>query len=342
MRPSRRPNDAGPGCWPTGPLAHALGLDTRFATRLPSEPERDGGRYCFFATGCAGTHSGTGPRRGSPQGQTMQASDLKRLAEGLLGVVLAAARMQVAHFAAGVVATAKADNSPVTVADRQAEEIILEGLAHVAPGVPVVSEEAAAAGKIPAIGHTFFLVDPLDGTKSFIRRDPHFTINIALIEDRTPVFGLLYAPAIPDFYVTTGPAEASAARLAPATEAKTLAACRLEPLRTRVADPHAVAALVSQTHLDRATQRFLDRYQVVERRALSSSLKFGLIARGEADLYPRASATSEWDTAAGHAVLAAAGGTVTTLDGAPLLYGKPGFLNSGFVAWSRTPLLPRR
>ena len=122
-----------------------------------------------------------------------------------------------------------------------------------------------------------------------------------------------------------------------------LAACRLEPLRTRVPDPNALSALVSQTHLDEATQRFLDRYAVVERRALPSSLKFGLMARGEADVYPRAGGTSEWDTAAGHAVLAAAGGTVTTFDGGgPLLYGKPGFRNTGFVAWGRTPLPAQR
>jgi 3'(2'), 5'-bisphosphate nucleotidase len=268
----------------------------------------------------------------------MQASDLKMLAEGLLGVALTAARVQMAHFAAGVAVMTKADNSPVTVADQQSEEIILEGLARLAPGVPVVSEEAAAAGEVPEIGRTFFLVDPLDGTKPFIRREPHFTINVALIEERTPVFGLVYAPAIPDFYVTTGPGEAYATPLAPASEVQNLAACRLERLRTRVPDPNAVAALVSQIHASDATQRFLDQFKVVERRALSSSLKFGLIAKGEADVYPRASDTNEWDTAAGHAVLAAAGGTVTTLDGKPLLYGKPGFRNSGFVAWGRTPL----
>jgi 3'(2'), 5'-bisphosphate nucleotidase len=107
-------------------------------------------------------------------------------------------------------------------------------------------------------------------------------------------------------------------------------------------DPNALSALVSQAHMDKATQRFLDRYSVVERRAVSSSLKFGLMARGEADLYPRAGPTSEWDTAAGHAVLAAAGGTVTAFDGGPLRYGKPQFRNGGFVAWARAPLLPQR
>ena len=184
----------------------------------------------------------------------------------------------------------------------------------------VVSEEAVAAGHTPAIGRTFFLVDPLDGTKAFVRRRPQFTINIALIEDGSPVFGLLYAPAVPDFYVTTGAQEAWAARLPPASEVANLAACRLERLHTRTPDPNALVALVSQSHGDSTTSRLLDRHRIRERRALPSSLKFGLIARGEADIYPRAGRTSEWDTAAGHAVLAAAGGTVTTFDGrAPAL-----------------------
>jgi 3'(2'), 5'-bisphosphate nucleotidase len=271
----------------------------------------------------------------------MPSTDLKSLAEALLDVALAAARVQMAHFAAGVAATVKTDDTPVTVADHDSEAIILDGLARIAPGVPVVSEEAVAAGHIPAVGRTFFLVDPLDATEAFVRRRPQFTVNIALIEDCSPVFGLLYAPALPDFYVTTGPQEAWAARLPPASDAATLAACRLERLRTRVPQPDALVALVSQSHSDPATSCLLDRYRVGERRALSSSLKFGLIARGEADIYPRAGRTSEWDTAAGHAVLAAAGGSVTTLDGGPLLYGKPDFRNPGFVAWGRTPLPSR-
>jgi 3'(2'), 5'-bisphosphate nucleotidase len=272
----------------------------------------------------------------------MQAKDFQFLAESLLPVALAAARVQMAYFEAGVAATRKADNSPVTVADQESEAIILDGVGRAAPGVAVVSEEAAAAGHVPAVGTTFFLVDPLDGTRPFLRREPEFTINIALIEEGSPVFGLVYAPAIGDFYVTTGPAQSFAARLAPSSEARTLAACALEPLRTRVPDPSALSALISQTHMDTATQRFLDRYSIVERRAVSSSLKFGLVARGEADVYPRAGPTSEWDTAAGHALLAAAGGTVTTFDGAPLRYGKPHFRNPGFVAWGRAPLPPQR
>jgi 3'(2'), 5'-bisphosphate nucleotidase len=271
----------------------------------------------------------------------MQAAEMKELAERLLGVALEAAQVLMAHFAAGVTAETKADRSPVTVADRQSEDIILAGLERAAPGVPVVSEEAASAGHIPSTGDSFFLVDPVDGTKSFIRGSPEFTINIALVSARRPVFGLLYAPAIPDFYVTTGPAEACAARLAPSAEIRSLADCNLELLRTRVPDPNAIGALTSHAHLNARTRQFLDRLRVQERRAVSSSLKFGLLARGEADLYPRLGQTSEWDTAAGHAVLVAAGGMVTTLDETPLLYAKPGFLNSDFVAWGRTPLTPR-
>jgi 3'(2'), 5'-bisphosphate nucleotidase len=270
----------------------------------------------------------------------MQASEIRHLAEGLLSVALAAARAQMAHFGTGMAVESKADRSPVTAADRQSEEIILAGLAHVTPGVPVIAEEEVAAGRIPDITGPFFLVDPLDGTKGFIKGRPEFTINIALVEARVPVFGLLYAPALADFYVTLAPNEAANARLEPDSKVRSLADCALRPLRTRVPDPHALVALTSQSHLNRATESYLAGYNVIERRALASSLKFGLIAKGEADLYPRAGPTCEWDTAAGHAVLAAAGGAVTAIDGMPLLYGNAEhrFENPDFVAWGRGPL----
>jgi 3'(2'), 5'-bisphosphate nucleotidase len=274
----------------------------------------------------------------------MHASEMTRLAEALVDPALAAARVQMAYFAAGVAVERKADHSPVTAADRQSEEIILEALARLEPGVPAIAEEAVTAGRIPDIGSAFFLVDPLDGTNGFIKGRTAFTINIALVEDRLPVFGLVYAPALADFYVTLGPHAAANARLEPEATVHDLSGAGLIPIRTRVPDPNALLALVSQSHLTRATERFLDGYNVIERRALASSLKFGLIARGEADLYPRVGPTSEWDTAAGHAVLAAAGGTVTTLDGAPLLYGNAErrFVNPDFVAWGRGPLARRR
>ena len=271
----------------------------------------------------------------------MQANDIHALAEGLLPVALAAGRVQMAYQAAGVTAITKADGSPVTAADQDSETIILAALERIAPGVPVVSEEAAAAGKTPSVGASFFLVDPLDGTKPYLRREPNFTVNIALIEGGNPVFGLVYAPALQDLYVTTAPGAAAMARLAPSSPATTLAECGLVPLRTREPDPKHLSALLSQTHLDRATERFLANYCITERRAVASSLKFVLLARGEADLYPRAGPTSEWDTAAGQAVLEAAGGSVTALDGKPFRYGKPRFRNAdGFVAWGRRPLAP--
>src|SRR5262245_25460969 len=143
----------------------------------------------------------------------MQAKDHQFLAERLLPAVLAAARVQMSYFGTGVAVTTKADNSPGTAADQESEVIILEGLARAAPGAAVVSEEAAAAGHIPDVGATFFLVDPLDGTKPFLRHEPHFTINIALIEDGSPTFGLLYAPAIEDLYVTVDRGHACVARI---------------------------------------------------------------------------------------------------------------------------------
>lgn len=271
----------------------------------------------------------------------MLAREMRELAEGLLSTALSVARLQMAHFAAGVTVETKADLSPVTIADRQSEEAILAGLARVAPGIPVVSEEAASGGVFPPASDSFFLVDPLDGTKQFIKGSPYFTINIGLILARRPVFGLVYAPAVEDFFVTVGPHEAVAARLPPSASAQRLSDCNFAQLQTRKPNLQALSALTSQSHVNKETLLFLKRHGVQDSRPIASSLKFGLLARGEADLYPRTGQTSEWDTAAGHAVLTAAGGTVTTLDGTPLLYGKPRYLNSAFVAWGRAPLPER-
>jgi len=268
----------------------------------------------------------------------MQANDLHALAEGLLPAALAAGKVQMAYQAAGVTAITKGDGSPVTAADHESETIILAALRRLAPDVPVVSEEAAAAGHAPAVGARFFLVDPLDGTKPYLRREPHFTVNIGLIENGAPVFGLVYAPALQELYVTTAPGEAVMTRLPPSGSPRRLDECGLVHLKSREPDPAGLSALVSAQHLDRATEGFLAGRRIRERRAVASSLKFALLARGDADVYPRAGPTSEWDTAAGHAVLLAAGGVVTTFDGAtPLSYGKPRFRNSAFIAWGRSP-----
>ena len=251
----------------------------------------------------------------------MQASEMKRLAEGLLGVALAAARVQMSYFSSGVAVERKADHSPVTAADRESEEIILEGLARLAPGVPVIAEEEVTAGRIPGIGGAFFLVDPLDGTRASSRAGRRSRSTSRLIEERRPVFGLVYAPALADFYVTLGPARrrtpTSSRRPAP----RTLAEAGLKPIRTRVPDRNALAALASQSHLTRATERFLDGYNVIERRALASSLKFGLIAKGRGrPLSPR---RPDQRMGHGRGPCRAGGGrrAVTRLDGAPLLYG---------------------
>ncbi len=271
----------------------------------------------------------------------MKPEDCRRLVEALLPAVLAAGRIEMRHFAAGVTVETKADATPVTVADHEAEAVLIEGLRHAAPGVPIIAEEAVAAGKVPVIGDAFFLVDPLDGTRAFIKRSPEFTVNIGLIERKRPVFGIIYAPALQLFFATLGPGQAVEAQIAPDAEGVKLSDCQLKPLHTRKPDPNALVAFASRSHAAESTEAFLERLPIVEKRKASSSLKFCLIARGEADLYARLGQTSEWDTAAGHAILEAAGGSITTTDGGELAYGKweAGYANPQFVAWAREPLL---
>lgn len=217
----------------------------------------------------------------------------------------------------------KRDSSPVTEADRAAELIILAALARAAPGVPVIAEEEVAAGRIPAHGDTYFLVDPLDGTKEFVRGGEDYTVNIGLIERGAPTLGVVFAPA-------TGRLHGGAIGAGAWTEEG----------RGRVsiqARPRgqAMTAVASKSHLNQATIDYLQAaVGMCDYVAVGSSLKFCIVAEGEADIYPRASPTSEWDTAAGHAVLLAAGGLVDGPDGAPLAYGKPAFLNRAFVATS--------
>ncbi len=271
----------------------------------------------------------------------MKATDCRHLVEGLLPAVLAAGRIEMHHFAAGVAVETKADTTPVTVADHEAEAVLIEGLDKVAPGIPVIAEEAVAAGRVPKIEDAFFLVDPLDGTRAFIKRSPEFTINVGLVEGNRPVFGIIYAPALDELFVTLAPDEAMEVRITPDAKAARLDDLSLKRLHTRQPDAGALVAFASRSHAAQSTEAFLARLPIAETRKASSSLKFCLIAKGEADLYARLGQTSEWDTAAGHAILAAAGGCVTTLEGDPLLYGKSsgGFANPHFVAWGRKCLL---
>lgn len=225
----------------------------------------------------------------------------------------------------------KGDSSPVTEADRAAEAILLRALAAHAPGIPVVAEEEVAAGRVPALGPIFFLVDALDGTREFVRGGDDYTVNIGLVVDGVPQLGLVLAPEQGRLWsgvVGEGAfVEQSEERRA---------------IRTR--DPGVpLLAVASKSHLNAATAAYLAAAAPgCGHVSVGSSLKFCLLAEGSADLYPRLSPTCEWDTAAGHAVLLAAGGRVDGLYGAPLDYGKVGFLNRGFIAtggWE--PLSPK-
>jgi 3'(2'), 5'-bisphosphate nucleotidase len=231
----------------------------------------------------------------------------------------------------------KADRSPVTDADHASEDIILEALLKLAPHVPVIAEEQLAAGRIPDVEDTFFLVDPLDGTKEFIRRNGEFTVNIALIGRGRPVFGLIYAPDKADCYITLGAGRAARCKLRPDRNPASSQRFDFEPLTGEPPEPRPFTALVSRSHLTPETEAFLAGLGGPPRMLLGSSLKFGVIARGLADVYPRFAPTSEWDTAAGQALLDAVGGLIQASDGEPLAYGKKdrAFLNPSFVAWRR-------
>lgn len=267
----------------------------------------------------------------------------EQLARALLPSVLEAGAIEMHYYRSGVAIERKADASPVTAADREAEAVLLAALAQIAPGVPVIAEEAVGRGAVPQIADTFFLVDPLDGTREFISQRDEFTVNVALVRDGKPVFGVVFAPALGDLCVTLGPSRAGHARVA-AIPSAVSAAVDFADIQTRRPDHDALVAVASLAHGAAEADRFLASYRVSQRRNAGSSLKFCLLARGEADIYPRIGPTMEWDTAAGHAILAAAGGCVTELDGAPFVYGKVdrGFLNPGFVAWGTPEPFSRR
>lgn len=267
---------------------------------------------------------------GSPV-QVHQTTDILRLFEES---AIAAGRVILDIYRAGAKVRIKGDKSPVTEADEAAERLILEALARDLPDVPVVAEEEVAAGRIPDVsGGRFILVDPLDGTREFIGGHDDFTVNIALIENGTPTLGVVHAPALSTLY------------LGGSGKAEKLVIDDLDRVTARypiaVRQKHASpSALVSRSHNCDATDVYIKKAEILERKAVGSSLKFCLVAEGVADIYPRFSPTMEWDTAAGDAVLRAAGGMVATEDGAPLTYGKRlmglrPFENPAFIATGR-------
>ena len=217
----------------------------------------------------------------------------------------------------------KADASPVTDADEASERIILRALGKLTPDIPIVSEESAEAGNIPSIaGGKFWLVDPLDGTKEFINRTGEFTVNIGLVVNTRPVLGIIGIPLKKTIYAAAGPGTATVA----------VADGAPRPIAAIKASPEGFVIVASRSHTGPETEAYLATLHVRERKTSGSSIKFCVIAEGEADIYPRLGRTMEWDTAAGHAILLAAGGNITTLDGEELRYGKPNFENPSFVA----------
>lgn len=233
------------------------------------------------------------------------------------------------YAAPGLEARAKSDASPVTLADEAADALIAEGLAAAFPGVPLVTEEQPATHHGGAA--SFLIVDPLDGTREFVERRGDFTVNIAWVEDGRPLRGLVYAPAIGRLFYTL-PDGASVEETGPFDPARPGPLRRLAVARP---DNAALRVVASKSHRDAATDAYIARYRVAEFRSAGSSLKFCLVAAGEADLYPRLGRTMEWDTAAGHAVLAGAGGLVLRFDDlSPLRYGKPGHENPAFIAFA--------
>ncbi len=253
---------------------------------------------------------------------TAEPLPLEAWREAIVDIARAAGEVIMAIYATDFAVRGKSDASPVTEADERAEALIVQRLRALTPDIPIVAEEAVAAGQVPVVGQRFWLVDPLDGTKEFASRNGEFTVNIALVVGGVPVLGVVLAPAIGRLF-------AGAAGLGAVAEqdgARRSIRCRSVPAE-------GLTVVSSRSHGDAAAlDAFLAGRRVAASVNAGSSLKLCLVAAGEADLYPRFGRTMEWDIAAGHAVLLAAGGRVTTPQGAPLRYGKPGFENPHFVA----------
>jgi 3'(2'), 5'-bisphosphate nucleotidase len=251
--------------------------------------------------------------------------------ETMTRLALAAGARQMVVYATNFAHSEKDDGSPVTQADEIAEEIIVDGLRAAYPSIPVIAEEEAACGATPKLDDEFFLVDPLDGTKEFISRNGEFTVNIALIRNSAPVVGVVYAPALGKLYAGRRDHGATLSfvdgALHPSAPTKIFA---------RKTPKTGLVAVASRSHRTPETDEFLQTLGIAEFAMAGSSLKFCLIAEGLADVYPRLARTMEWDTAAGQAVLEAAGGEVVVHgSNAPLRYGKKdrGFDNPHFIAW---------
>ena len=253
--------------------------------------------------------------------------DLKPLLAVAIDAAIEAGRDILEVYAGEITVDQKRDLSPVTLADGRAEKIILRHLIAATPEIPIISEEQAEAQGLPAAAaERFWLVDPLDGTKEFIKRNGEFTVNIALVERGRPILGVVGIPVQGLIYAAAGP---GTAQRQDATGTVTSIGTRLCP------DDGAIVTASRSHSTCGELDELLANRKVAGRKTAGSALKFCLVAEGAADLYPRIGPTMEWDTAAGQAVLEAAGGRMTRLDGTPFLYGKPGFRNPGFIAEGR-------
>lgn len=255
------------------------------------------------------------------------------LLDALTTVVSAAADAILAVRAGSLDARTKPDLTPVTAADHAAEAVILDALGRLLPGTCVVSEEAAGHAPPDRLPDIFVLVDPLDGTRELLAGRDEFTVNVAIVESGRPRLGIVAAPALGLLWRGIEGVGAERLRLAPG--APTNAALERSVIRTRPAPRSGLVAAISRSHFDAQTEALLARLPIIDRNACGSAVKFCQVAEGSADVYPRLSPTCEWDVAAGHAVLSAAGGAVTTPEGAPLRYGRiaENFRIPAFIAW---------
>jgi len=252
--------------------------------------------------------------------------DAAALLPGLRAIARAAGAVIMEHYAGAFDVRRKADRTPLTEADEASERLIVARLAELAPEIPTIAEEAAARGEEQGVDPDgiFFLVDPLDGTKEFVARNGEFAINIGLVAGRRPLAGVIFAPALDLMFSAAGTGTATMER----------GGGPPQPIHARPRPADGGIAITSRNHGSTgATAAMIEELGAAENRRMGSAIKFGLIAAGEADVYPRLGPTMEWDTAAGHAILNATGGRIETLSGQPLVYGKPGYRNPDFIAW---------
>lgn len=270
---------------------------------------------------------------------TMSVPSHSELNAALVPLALDVGKLILDYYNTDIEVSKKSDDSPVTLADREAEKLIIKTLEANWPNLPIVAEEMCAAGDIPKVEGNFFLVDPLDGTKEFINKRDEFTVNIALIVNNHPFYGLVLTPVLGEIFITLSSSEAGYKKYSNGIETLSDDMKAFEPshftsITVRDWPETEPVGVVSRSHMDEETAAFLNKNEIFSRVSAGSSLKFCLLSQGLADLYPRFGPTMEWDTAAGHSILCAAGGKLVNGQGEPFLYGKyeQKYLNGNFVA----------